>query len=217
MTALPRASAGATARVDRAGRQDQREVPRADHADHAERDALGDALPARLAGRQQVTPRLGGQRRGFPQLAEDQLDLETRLARYGAALADQPALDLGTVVLEQAGGPADQRGPLRPGLGGPFRLGLLRRGGGRRDVARVGEPDGREHLTGGRLGGLEHPAARCGPAAAVDLALPVEVVEESGHGGSFRWACGRGQAPGTEQRIARSHTPMLTIQVSALV
>jgi hypothetical protein len=173
-------------RGDRAGRQDQREVPRADHADHAERDALGDALPAGLAGRQQVTPRLGGQRRGFPQLAEDQLDLETRLARYGAALADQPALELGAVVLQKAGGPADQRGPLRPGLRGPFRLGLPGRGGRRRDVAGVGEPDRREHLTRGRLGGLEHPAARCGPAAAVDLALPVEVVEEFGHGGSFR-------------------------------
>src|SRR5258707_10851606 len=97
--------------------QDQREVPRADHAAHAERDALGDALPAGLARRQQVPPRLGGQGRGLPQLAEDQLDLEARLARDGAALADQPALELGPVVLQDAGGPADQRGPLWPGLG----------------------------------------------------------------------------------------------------
>jgi hypothetical protein len=173
-------------RGDRTGRQDQREVPRADHADHAERDALGDALPTGLAGRQQVPPGLGGQRRGLPQLTEDQLDLEGGLARYGTALADQPALELGAVVLEDAGGAADQRGPLRPGLGGPFGLGLLRGCCRRRHVAGVGEPHGREYLSRGRLGGLQHPAARGGPAGAVDLALPVEVVEEFSHDGSFR-------------------------------
>jgi hypothetical protein len=55
-------------------------------------------------------------------------------------------------------GPADQRGPLWPGLGGPFGLGLFRGGRRRRDVIGVGEPHGSEHLTRGRLGGLEHPA-----------------------------------------------------------
>ena len=76
---------------DRPGRQDQREVPRADHADHAQRHPLGDALPAGLAGRQQLAPGLGGQRRRLPQLPEHQLDLERRLAGDGPALADQPA------------------------------------------------------------------------------------------------------------------------------
>jgi hypothetical protein len=65
--------------------QDQREVPRADHADHAERDPAGDRFAPWLAAGQQVSPWLGGQSCGFPELSEDELDLEGRLAADRAA------------------------------------------------------------------------------------------------------------------------------------
>ena len=42
------------------------------------------------------------ERRRLPQLAEDQVNLECGLARYGTALPDKPPLELGPVVLEHA-------------------------------------------------------------------------------------------------------------------
>ncbi len=209
-TALPSASAGATARDG----QDLREVPRADHADHAERYPPGDALPAGLAGRQQLAPGLGGQRRRLPQLAEHQLDLERGLAGDGAALADQPALELGPVVLQQPGGPADQRGALRAGLGGPLRLRPLGRGGGRGDVGGVGEADRGEHRAGGRLDGLEHAARadwssrRCRPCPA-----------SRGRRGVRPWCVPSLVGPGhsmSDKPLSNLVTRVLTICVSAL-
>ena len=158
--------------------QDLREVPRADHPDHAERHPPRDRLPPRLAARQQVAPGLRRQRRRLPELTEHELDLEGCLAGDAAALPDQPGLEFLVVVLQDARGPPDQRRTLRAGPGRPLRLGRPSPARGLGNIRLIGQAHLGEHLAGGRLDRLQDAALSSRPAAAENPGLPFGPAEQ---------------------------------------
>ncbi len=108
-------------RGDRADGQDLREVERRDHADDADRHPLGEAEP-RLLARQQLAVGAGRERGRLVDLLDGDVRLELGGGADLAALADDPALDLGGVLLPDAAGPAQDRGALGVRHGGPGRL-----------------------------------------------------------------------------------------------
>ncbi len=155
----------------RADRQDLREVERRDHADHADRDPLGETEVRRFAG-QQLTVGARGQRGRLVHLLGGDVRLELSGRGDLAALPDVPLLDLLGVGPPDVAGPAQQRGPLGVRGRGPGGLGGRRRGGrgghvgGRRDAGPA------QFRAGGRLGDRSLPAGGGLPAAREDLAPP---------------------------------------------
>jgi hypothetical protein len=174
MTALPSASAGATARTDRiCGKFHGLITPT---TPTGTRRAI-DSRPGSLL-RQQMSPGLRRQRGGFPQLAEDELDLEGRLPGDGATLAYQPGLKLLVVIFQNAGHPPDQRRALRAGLSRPLRLGRPGLPGSLGDIALVRQAELSQDLAGRRLDGPERASLCRRPATAENLGAPVGPVEQ---------------------------------------
>ena len=178
----------------RADGQDLREVERGDHADHADRDPLGEAQVRRLAG-QQLTVGARGQRGRLVDLLGGDVRLE--LGRRGdlAALADAPLLDLVGVGLPDVARTAQHRGPLGVRGRGPGRLGGRRRGGrgghvgGRRDAGPA------EFRAGGRFDDRRphrprRPSIRPSRPCPARLTLPGTPWALLGRGRAARRLCG---------------------------
>ena len=179
MTALPSASAGATARIERmSGR-----VERRDHAD----DADGHAPRERQVRRVRSQDLAVGQR-GQAGRAVAGGDRELRLPRSerrdGARLTDDPAVDLLGVALPQIARLAQHRRALfvRLGRPGPLRLGRARRG--LAHVGGVGHPDAPELTARGGLDDGSLAAAARAPTIEEQLSGPGLRLEKV-HGPPF--------------------------------
>jgi ParB family chromosome partitioning protein len=163
--------------------EDQREVPRRDHADDADRHALGDAEAAGAVGGEDLADGARGQRGRLVQLVGGAADLVLRLAGDRAGLADDQVGDLVGAGLQRGGGAAQHGGALVVAGGGPS--GLSGGGGGDGGVEVLGGRDAgvRERLARGLL---EHRrrGARRGRAELTgdeDRAVPVPLPRVDRH------------------------------------
>jgi hypothetical protein len=157
-----------------------------------------------------VPERVGDQCRGHFELPSRGGDLLRCLALDRSRLADQPALELGAVALEQLSGAAHHVHPLGGRQCGPLRLrrGCGRGGSGYRGG--IGCADGPAHLPRRGLYGLDRRGS-VHPAVAEDPARPPLVVQEclDGSGVGRR---GGGVLGGRAHQIA----PLRSLEVAGI-
>src|SRR6266498_1212728 len=161
---------------DRAARQDEREVERRDHADHAARHAPGEREAATVT-RQHQALRLRAHGGGAVQDAHHHLHLEAGLGLDAAGLAHDPVDQLPLVLLHERGDLAQDRGALVVGRGRPSRLRGARLGGGLAHVLGGGIADARDHRSGRRLQHIERAANSGTPLRAEQAAAPRRLDE----------------------------------------
>ena len=161
---------------DRAARQDEREVERRDHADHAARRPAARAEAAAVA-RQYQPLRLGAHGRRAVQDARHHLHLEAGLGLDAAGLAHDPIDELALVLLHERGDLAQDCGALIVGRGRPARLRGARLGGGLAHVLGSGVADACDHRAGRRLEHVERAADRGPPLRAEQAAAPRRLDE----------------------------------------
>ncbi len=159
--------------------EQQRHVPRADHPDHTDRHAPGDAVPVGFGGQQHAV-RAGGQFGGGAELVGDRADLELGLGPHATALPHDPLGHLVAGLVEHGGGGAQDRGPFGRRGRGPPGLGGLGRGDGGVDVGGVGQPGGGQSRARGLLHHLGAATGRRAPAGAEHRAL-LGRAEQSSH------------------------------------
>lgn len=173
ITALPSASAGATARIARmVGTLNGAITPTTPAGDPA-----GEGQPGR-AGAEQLSVRVRRECRSLVALLGAGVHLEIAEGLDRPGLPGQPALDLlGVGDQGIARAPQDGRAFLERQRR-PRPLGVHGAQGGGVDVVRRRLPDLAEHLPRRRLDGVVGTAAAVGPGAGPDLALPGSVVEQ---------------------------------------
>ena len=166
-TALPVASAGATARH----RQDEREVERRNHADDAARQAPGDADAARI-GRQHQALRLGAHGGGAIEDFRHHMDFESGFGRDAAGLPRDPGDQLFLIVFQNPGGLAQDGAAFLVGRRGPAGLRGARLGGGSAHVGRGGVADAGQRGAGRRLQDIQRSAGGGAPFRAEYASAP---------------------------------------------
>ena len=164
-------------RSERPHREDDREVPRRDHADHADRSPARRRGAPRHRRGQLPLELVGGQGCSLLELADRGADLVCRLPFDRARLADHPAGDLLAVQFEELPGAAHDRDPLGHRQSRPRRAERGRPIRRRGDGAAFADAGASERLAGGGIGRVDRLRG-VDPSVAEDLPRPLLVVEE---------------------------------------
>lgn len=172
-TAFPNANAG----INGAQAEIEREVERADDADHAERYALRDATIAvfvdqRLLkdARAQLVDDLGELRYG-------EVDLDISFRRDGARFAHEPPNEVLAVLDEPVLRFLENRGALFSRGRRPAGLRASCTLRSRRDIARRGDSERSQGLAGRFVCNRNDARASHAPAARKDFLLPIDILE----------------------------------------
>src|SRR5690606_30797252 len=160
----------------RAGAQVQREVPRADHADHAQRRAVYAALLAGHVGRKDTAVHSPGQAGGFQGNGPGGAPLDLRLDPGATGLTNEPVDDFILTLIEDLDGAAQDIAPRRRAHGGPVDLSLLGGAVGLVQVFAGCHGQAEELLPGIRVGDLQVAVSTTDTPLATD-GLQLQVLK----------------------------------------